>query len=75
MTKNFVETHPDEDSFAVEHADFVAWFRESFQSLTQRYRVEIPTSEIAYVYDFIFGNQASAGTESADAGVDVLADE
>ena len=75
VTKNFVETHPDEDSFAVEHADFVAWFRESFQSLTQRYRVEIPTSEIAYVYDFIYGNQASGGQPPVDAGGVGLNDE
>lgn len=57
VTKNFIETHPHGDSFAKEHADFVLWFRESFHDLAQRYRVDIPVSEIAYVYDFMFGNQ------------------
>ena len=75
VTKNFVEAHPDED-FAAEHPDFVAWFRESFRDLSQRYKVEVPTSEIAYVYDFIFGN-AAAKPPAGGEGTwdDVLADE
>lgn len=57
VTKNFIETHPRGDSFVEEHADYVLWFRESFHDLAQRYRVDIPVSEIAYVYDFMFGDQ------------------
>ena len=75
VTKNFVEAHPDED-FAAEHPDFVAWFRESFRDLSQRYKVEVPTSEIAYVYDFIFGNAAAKPPADGEgAWDDVLADE
>ncbi len=75
VTKSFVETHPRGAAFSDEHAEFVEWFRESFRDLCQRYRVEIPVSEIAYVYDFIYGNQASGGQPPVDAGGVGLNDE
>lgn len=59
VTNNFVDAHPAGEEFALAHADFMAWFRESFRDLTQRYKVEIPESEIAFVYDFIYGNQTA----------------
>lgn len=76
VTKNFVETHPTGKVFATEHPEFVAWFRESFRHLCQRYKVEIPVSEIAFVHDFIFGNHLAPTPDSSRVGeVDALADE
>ncbi len=76
MTKNFIETHPFGEAFERDHADFIAWFRESFRDLAQRYRVEIPASEIAYVYSFMYGNQTSkVAADSLGMGGSDLIDE
>lgn len=53
VTKNFVDTYPDSDRFLVEHGDFVRWFRGAFSDMCERYRVEIPISEIAYVHHML----------------------
>ncbi len=53
VTRTPIESFPDEEAFVVEHADFVSRFRESFAGICRRYRVEVPVSEIAYVYAYI----------------------
>lgn len=58
ITKTPIESYPEEDVFAQEHGDFVRWFRKSFDDLMHHYKVTVPISEIAYVYDFIHGKYA-----------------
>lgn len=53
VTRSFVDTYPDIEGFVAEHMDFVGWFREAFDDMTRRYRVEIPVSEIAYVHHML----------------------
>ena len=76
VTKNFVDTHPQSEIFANKYPEFIEWFRESFKELCQRYRVEIPISEIAYVHDFIYSNQTvTTPKDTVQAGGDLLLDE
>lgn len=65
VTRTPIETYPDEDEFVREHAGFVTQFRESFSDICRRYRVEVPVSEIAYVYAYIRG---MSDTQAALAG-------
>lgn len=53
VTKNFVDIYPDVEGFVAQNRDFVRWFREAFQDMSRRYRVEIPVSEIAYVHHML----------------------
>lgn len=74
VTKNFVETYPDVDAFAAEHADFIAWFRKAFEDMSRRYRVEIPVSEVAYVHHMLHVRMAGR-TERAHVMHVILEDE
>ena len=53
VTRNPIETYVGQDRFEEEHTDFIESFRQSFSSISTRYRVEVPVSEIAYVFDYI----------------------
>ncbi|WP_198014328.1 PRD domain-containing protein [Atopobium sp. BS2] len=76
VTKNFIDTHPPSEVPVTRYPEFIEWFRESFKDLCQRYKVEIPISEIAYVHDFIYGNQVAATPKDiAQVGGDSLLDE
>ena len=74
VTKSFVDTAPDTDTFEREHADFIEWFREAFADMTRRYRVEIPVSEIAYVHHMLHVKLADAKGRASIAGM-ILEDE
>ena len=71
VTRTPIECYPDEEAFVREHAEFVAQFRESFADICRRYRVEVPVSEIAYVYTYIRGmSDAQAMLAGGGAGED-----
>jgi transcriptional regulatory protein LevR/transcriptional regulator with AAA-type ATPase domain len=53
VTNNFVDSFLGEDEFARSNPEFIAWFRTAFSEMCQRYRVEIPVSEIAYVHKML----------------------
>lgn len=72
VTRTPIESYPDEDAFVREHADFVAAFHESFSDISRRYRVEVPVSEIAYVYAYI---QEMASAHALPAGGGAVEDE
>lgn len=74
VTKNFVDNYPDIDAFMAHHADFVAWFREAFADMSRRYRVEIPASEVAYVYHMLHVPAAESGHATSVAHL-ILEDE
>lgn len=61
VTRSFVDTYPDIEGFVANHADFVSWFREAFDDMTRRYRVEIPVSEIAYVHHMLHVRMSEPG--------------
>ena len=48
-----VKTYPDLQKFEVEQKDFIHHMRIAFQELSQHYGIEIPCSEIAYIYDYM----------------------
>ena len=54
--------------------DFIESFRQSFSSISTRYRVEVPVSEIAYVFDYI-SVSASPAREERLGSSDLLLDE
>jgi len=53
VTKESIESHLDIDKFKMDQADFIVIVNECFAKLCNHYRVEIPISEIAYIYDYI----------------------
>lgn len=63
VTRNPIETYVGQDRFEEEHTDFIDSFRQSFSSISTRYRVEVPVSEIAYVFDYISVSAAPAREE------------
>lgn len=63
VTRNPIETYVGQDRFEEEHIDFIESFRQSFSSISTRYRVEVPVSEIAYVFDYISVSAAPAREE------------
>ena len=42
--------------FEQKHADFIRQVRDSFQDISRHYRVALPVSEIAYIYDYMHLN-------------------
>lgn len=48
-----VKTYPDLEKFENEKAEFIQYVRTAFLELSQHYGIDIPTSEIAYIYDYI----------------------
>ncbi len=75
ITRNFVDTYPgDLGNFQTEHADFIDWFRQSFDDMCRRYKVEIPLSEIAYVYHML-QNVPAGQSHNVDIAGTILEDE
>lgn len=52
VTKTAMENYQDLESFQREHKEFIAQVKESFRDIASHYKVEIPVSEIAYLYDY-----------------------
>lgn len=72
VTKTTVNAYIGEEDFVRSHTDFIEAFRTSFSKISAHYRVEVPTAEIAYVYDYIHSKRASREHASEMAA---LADE
>lgn len=53
VTRTPIEAYVDERAFVEQHQDFIEAFKRSFQDISTRYNIEVPESEIAYVYDYI----------------------
>lgn len=75
VTKTPIEAHVNEAEFRRDHADFIAAFRESFQDISDHYRVEVPVAEIAYVFDYIRSKSATRERAWGDVGESEQADE
>lgn len=53
VTKTTIENYEGLEYFTEHHQDFIGEVRECFQSISNHYKVELPVSEIAYIYDYI----------------------
>lgn len=56
VTKEPMLEYSNLDYFEAKHTVFIHEFRKNFQELCEHYNVEIPLSEIAYLYDYIFSD-------------------
>ena len=72
VTKTPVDAYHGEEDFVRDNAGFIDAFRMSFSKISSHYRVEVPASEIAYVYDYIHSKRATREHAPEMAG---LADE
>lgn len=54
VTKSPVITHGDLENFKTDHAGFIQCVSVSFKNLCSHYNIQIPISEIAYLYDYIY---------------------
>lgn len=75
VTKTPVESYGDEEDFQRVHADFLSAFRKSFSAIAQRYKVEVPIGEVAYVYDYIKATLESARTNRTPRGGEAMDNE
>lgn len=72
VTRSPIESYAGSEVFEREHADFINAFRTSFKAITRHYKVEIPTAEIAYAWDYIHaaesnGNQSDSTNSAGDS--------
>ncbi|MDH6365409.1 sigma-54 dependent transcriptional regulator of gfr operon [Enterococcus sp. PF1-24] len=53
LTDKYISNYEDIDIFQAKHGDFIRVIKDSFWKLEKDYCVNIPVSEIAYLYDYI----------------------
>lgn len=63
VTKTALDKYENLHSFAEEHEDFVNDVLSSFEVMLQHYHVQMPLSEIAYLYEYIEYDERKAGGE------------
>ena len=56
VTKNAITNFDNIDDFIAEHKDFIELVKDSFADISHHYNIEIPDSEIAYIYIYIKTN-------------------
>lgn len=57
VTKTSIDDVRNLEDFEKEHADFIRYVKDSFVYITQHYNIEIPTNEVAYLYEFIAADE------------------
>ena len=53
VKKEEIKSYRDLERFCEEHRDFVALARRCFANIAEQYRINLPDSEIGYIYDYI----------------------
>lgn len=53
VTKTAITSFEDLEGFEKNHQEFIQYVHDSFAIISKRYNITIPTSEIAYLYEFI----------------------
>ena len=53
VTKTAITSYEDIEGFEEEHDFFIQQVKDSFAEIIQHYSIEIPTTEIAYLYAYI----------------------
>lgn len=69
VTKTSISVYADEQGFVRAHEDFIEAFRMSFSDIAAHYRVVVPVTEIAYVYDYISSKSATRERSHTAEGV------
>ena len=54
LTDRVIGTLDNIDEFVQDNQEFIRKMKRSFMNLENNYTVEIPVSEIAYIYDYIY---------------------
>ena len=54
VKKTPITSHLDEEQFVEEQAEFIETAKICFRNITDHYGVELPISEIHYIYDYIY---------------------
>lgn len=67
VTKTPIESHADPAGFERDHGPFIAAFLRSFADIANHYHVEVPVTEIAYVYDYINSKSVTRERPSKDS--------
>lgn len=57
VTKSAITEFNGLENFERDHQDFIKNVHDSFMTLSKRYNITIPTSEIAYLYEFILADE------------------
>ncbi len=57
VTKTAIKEYIDLEGFEREHKKFIQYVHDAFQNLSKRYNIKIPTSEIAYLHEFIAADE------------------
>lgn len=65
VTKTQIENYKNIDGFAKENQEFIRAVNESFHTLLSHYNVEIPLSEVAYLYEYIKNDIEVEGNENS----------
>ncbi len=64
VTKTEIGVTERAEKFLQHHGDFINKVRKSFEGLTHHYYVEIPVSEVLYIYDYI--NNENSGNKGEE---------
>lgn len=67
VTKTTIDNYQDLEEFEQKHADFIRQVRDSFQDISRHYRVALPVSEIAYIYDYMHLNSKNKLSGQAES--------
>ena len=67
VTKTPIDNYQDLEEFEQKHADFIRQVRDSFQDISRHYRVTLPVSEIAYIYDYMHLNSKNKLSGQAES--------
>ena len=67
VTKTPIDNYQDLEEFEQKHADFIRQVRDSFQDISRHYRVALPVSEIAYIYDYMHLNSKNKLSGQAES--------
>lgn len=65
VTKSYIKDYGSMQDFTKQHDDFVRQARSAFSGIGAHYHVEIPVSELGYIYDYI-ERDGAAPTEETD---------
>lgn len=60
------------DEFIIKHKDFIKLVKAAFSDIEKNYNVEIPVSEIGYIYDYIFSRHRYCVKESESSVNDFM---
>lgn len=67
VTKTPIDNYQDLEEFEQKHAEFIRQVRDSFQDISRHYRVALPVSEIAYIYDYMHLNSKNKLSGQAES--------